>query len=391
MRLESKRTRPRDRPRQQRASADSQTELRVEALICELIRKYELDLRGLQLYTEAASGHYLYTPLLAARAGAERVFAETRDSRFGDADRVARQTRQAAARLEVDSKLELFFAPDRDALAKSDIITNSGFVRPLTAEKVAWLKPTAVIPLMWEPCEYRPGDLDLDACRDKGVLVLGTNEHEPPCDMLPYNGFLAMKLLFELGLEGFQSKILLLGNHRLLGRPIYQHLRAVGCSVDWFGDAEDESTGPGCADSARYKDLARHLAESDVRYDAVLVAEISQGRRLLGKGGLLSWHELRAHNPAIALGVIAGNVDAEGLTRSGLAHLPSAVQPFPYLSYQPASLGPRMVLDLYAAGLKVAQVAARARLSGKSLPESVEVALKDSPALDFEGDRSWRN
>ena len=47
------------------------------------------------------------------------------------------------------------------------------------------------------------------------------------------------------------------------------------------------------------------------------------------------------------------------------------------------------MLRLYAAGLKVGEVMARARLSGMTIREAAKHALDNSPAMDFDGNLSW--
>jgi hypothetical protein len=65
--------------------------------------------------------------------------------------------------------------------------------------------------------------------------------------------------------------------------------------------------------------------------------------------------------------------------------VPEAIAPPGTMSYSPAVLGPRPVLELTAAGLKVGEVAARARLAGLDVAEATRVALRDSPAMAFPG------
>ncbi len=58
---------------------------RVFRLIDEAIERLGLQLSGLRVLTEAASGAFVVTPLIAARAGASRVHAVTTDSVHGPA------------------------------------------------------------------------------------------------------------------------------------------------------------------------------------------------------------------------------------------------------------------------------------------------------------------
>jgi hypothetical protein len=350
-------------------------EHRERRIIREAIADQELDLAGLTVYTEAASGPYLYTPVLAAVAGADRVYAQTADSGYATKEEVLATTERAAAELGVGDRIEVLYEKTDGALGASDIVTNSGFVRPIDRETVERLKPTAVVPLMWETWEFRPEDMDLEACREHGILVLGTDESRPPLALYPYGGYSALKLLFELGLEGYKTRTLLLGGGQAFGRSIWSLFTSFGMEVAWFADTEPEARP--------YAELPGFVAAEGASFDAVLVSEHSVSTCLIGREGLVSAHELARLNPAVAVGIVSGNVDADELAESGLAYHPSRIRPFGYMSYQPGDLGPRPVLELYAAGLKVGEAMARARLDGLSIDAATAHALKHSPAVTF--------
>ena len=263
----------------------------------------------MDVYTEAASGPYLLTPLLAARAGAA-VTAATRESEYGTAASVRDATLAAAKELGV--VVRVVFERTRVDLAQADIVTNTGFVRPIDAELVSWLKPTAVVPLMWETWEFRPDELDLDACRERGILVLGTDESQGPAPMYGYGGPIALKLLFELGLEAYRTRVLLLGGGRGLGESMAAALAAVGAYVTWFSSGSDSG--------APYEELPEHWAARGPDYDVCVVAEHADPRPLLGPRGLLGFGTLAASNPGLRIGVVSGNVDASALAASGLLY-----------------------------------------------------------------------
>lgn len=350
-------------------------EQRVERLVRQAIAEQGLELTGLTVFTEAASGPYLHTPILAALAGAEKVYAQTADSSYAPKEDVLEATEQVAGALGVADRVEVLFDKPAAALAKSDIVTNSGFVRPIDRTTVEQLKPTAVVPLMWETWEFRPEDMDLDACREHGILVLGTDESRPPLALYPYGGYAALKLLFELGLEGYKTRILLLGGGQAFGRSVWELFTNFGMDVAWFAESEPEARP--------YAELAEFVAANAAELDAILISEHKVSSPLIGADGLVSATELARLNPALAVGVISGNVDAGELEASGLPYLPTRIRPFGYMSYQPGDLGPRPVLELYAAGLKVGEAMARARREGMSIDAATAYALEHSPAVTF--------
>lgn len=356
-------------------------DIRIKRLLFDLIERYTLNLDKLTILTEIATGPYAYSPLIAALASARKVYAIAKNSKFGDANTIIESGRRLSEELKLSSRIRFIRRKSKQYLEQCDIITNTGFVRPIRPEHIAILKNTAVIPLMWETWEYRKEDLDLNECRKKGILVLGTNEHEEPCNMAPYSGLLSLKLLFELNIEIYQNRILLLGDQPTLGESIYNALISMGAQVIWFGNNKTKA--------AKYDTLKTYFLDNGHAIDAILVAEHSDHRLLIGKNGLLSVNELEKINPGIRIGLIAGNVDAEQLSNSNLIYEPKNVKPAGYMHYQPDCLGPRPVLELTTAGLKVGQAMADARLSGLTVQEAVKYALKHSPAMDFIGDKSW--
>ena len=354
-------------------------QIRLNPLPARLIEKHNLNLSGLTVYTEAASGAYLLTPILAALAGAEHVFAQTQDSQFADAGEVIARTREMAAIYDVQDSLEFLDRRCHRSLAVSDIVTNSGLVRPIDKDLIDTLKPTAVIPLMWETWELRPSEFDLGLCKDRDILVLGTNEQSPSCDMSRYAGLLALKLLFDLGFDG--GKILVLGSDPLPAGPMVDYMRRIDIDVTWAS-----AGGNGDLD---YESLGEHYDVNGSEYDVMIIAEHKSSQLLLGKGGLIEFDSIHKFNPMQKIGVICGNVCEFGLRKSGLQFCPQTIAPVGHLSYQPYLMGPRPVLDLYAAGLKVGETMARARLAGLSVRESATEALNNSPAMDFEEGMAW--
>lgn len=347
---------------------------RAAQVVRRMIGEFRLDLKGLTVLTEAASGAYLYTPILAALAGAQRVYAVARDSRFGAKEEIAAATQAEAQHLGMAERLEVVFTKDRETVSRADIVTNTGNLRPIDAAMVGWMKPTAAIPLMWEPWELRPGEIDLEACRTHGIPVMGTDETRAPNDLFKVPGLLALKMLFELGLEGYKTRVLLLGGGKL-GRAIRDDLSHHGAVVSWFARSEK--------DAQSYEALSAFWDQHGTGVDALIVAEHGDPALLIGAGGLLDASQLHAGNPDLRIGCFAGNIAPGHIRAAGLTVFPADISPYGHMSYQSYHLGILPVLQLYAAGLKVGEALARARLAGKSLAEAKRDAAKHSPAIDF--------
>lgn len=341
-------------------------EPRVRRLIEQAIVTFELDLTELVVLTEAATGYYVLTPMIAALAGAKRALAITRDSRFGRAVDVQEATLALARRWDIEDQVEVLFSREDKRISQADIVTNLGFVRPLDAPFLRRLKPATVIPLMWETWEYRPEDLDLVECRRLGIPVLGTNENHPDIQIFQYVGHIVLKLLFELDIEVFRARVVVIGGGEF-GNATLNSLQGAGATASQIHPARGESL-----DKQSAKNL---LADCD----AIAVVEHHCRELLIGPGGQMTAKELCSINPGVVLVHVAGNVDHADLEAIGVPVRPSQLAPPGYMSVATDYLGPRPLIDLHTAGLKIGEALARARGQGLSASEVECQVLTELP------------
>ena len=76
----------------------------LKSKILQAIDKFNLNLNGKVVLTEAATGNYVVTPVIAAKAGA-KVYAFTKNSKYGTVEDVKSQTLSLAEELHVEQKL----------------------------------------------------------------------------------------------------------------------------------------------------------------------------------------------------------------------------------------------------------------------------------------------
>jgi hypothetical protein len=353
--------------------------MREARIARECIERFGLDLGGFVVFTEAATGHFRWTPIVALLAGSERVYAVAKDSRYGTKEEAGLAVEQVAKNLGCLSRLSVVF--DRAAVSEADIVTNLGFVRPIDQRLVRLMKRSAVVPLMWATWEWRPEDLDRGACEENDVLVLGTDETHPDLDLFPYVGTLAVKLLLESGLEVRRSRVLVVGGG-VFGQHVVVALQAAGaavaqlCQNDRGSMVTDAWRGETLGDS-RVRELLRQA-------DAVVFAEHESEEQLVGAQGAVTTAEVAQLNPVLRLVHISGLVDAAGLRAAGLHMVPAHVSDRPRtMSVTTGYLGPRPVVELHTAGLKVGEVMARARRATGDLKGARRLALRNALCQDF--------
>ena len=345
---------------------------RIEKLIGDAIDTYNLDLSGLTVFTEAASGNYVVTPLIAALAGSDRTFAITRDSRYGKAIDVRNFTLELAQRWGVGDRIEVVSDKSPSILSQVDIVTNLGFVRPIDKNMIAHLKPTAVLPLMWETWEFREADLDLAECRRVGIMVLGTNEREAELDLFTYVGYLAVKLAFELEIEIYRSKVVVVGSGSF-GESCIKAFNKLDANIEYI----DLSAGAS---------LETESAKSTLRdTDLIVLVEHHSPACLIGSAGQITVDELLALSPHVSIVHITGNINREEIDNAAIPCLPQKSAVPGYMSVTTDYLGPKPVITLHTAGLKVGEAMARARLAGLNPIEAEKKILRDLPlAMGFD-------
>ena len=316
---------------------------RTLRLMQQAIEENQLDLQGLTILTEMGSGAYVTTPLLAALAGADQVYALTQDSVYGAAADIATVGAEFARFCGIPNRIMVEESKRAEVLGQADVVTNLGFVRPLDRMTVSKMKAGAVIALMCEAWETRPEDVDLGACEARDIAVIATNEDYPGLEVFDFSGPLALKLLFEAEIEVYQSRIGVVSTDKF-GRVIASCLGKVGADVQRF----DRLAGA-------------QVEEFLEKADAIILADYCSPDLFIGQGGQMEVERLRAIAPGIVVVPFAGRVDTKALEQAGIWCLDHAGEESARMARTFSHLGVKPVIDLHCAGLKVAEIAVRQR------------------------------
>ncbi|MCL4539965.1 MAG: NAD(P)-dependent oxidoreductase [Bacteroidetes bacterium] len=361
--------------------------MRERRIVNQSINKFKLDLGGLRIFTEAATGVFAWTPIIALLSGAETVFAIAKDSRYASKEKARSVVEQLAAVNGCADRLQVVY--DYGTINRADIVTNLGAVRPMTKGVVDLMSAKAVIPLMWETWEFREEDLDINACHDRGIVVMGTNEHHPDLNIFSFVGLLGLKMVFEAGLEVRGSVILVVGGGEF-GEALVKSLSENGAEVGVV--CEEETTSAG----VRGRVIAHSLGHPKTvgfleRADAIVFAEHQSERLLVGVDGDLTVPQLSLINGQLKIIHISGLLDATGLRAAHFEvlpqHVPLAART---MSVTLGYLGPKPVIDLHTAGLKVGEELARARRNLVSPDTAMHEALAHPLVNDFSSEMKAR-
>jgi hypothetical protein len=297
-----------------------------------------LDLSGLTVLTEAASGAYASTAVIAAIAGAAKVYARACDSRYGSASALASEVLQLARIAGVSERIEIFEGKPHDVAGQANIVTNSGHLRPIDAALIAALPPGAVIALMYETWEFRPADIDIDACRKHAIPVVGVNERHPAVDVFSFLGPLAVRLLQQAGVSVYKSRIVVLCDNAF-GLYIWRGLKGLGSEVTLV-DAIDAIPHESTVDALLVAMRPSPALAIDERAAAVLAK----------------------HIPDAIVAQYWGDIDRKALQARGFPVWPPNEPKPGHMGILLSALGPEPVIRLQTGGLRAAEMAYR---SGK--------------------------
>lgn len=305
---------------------------RLLRLMRDAVTRCELNLSNKIVFTEAASGAYVVTPILAAMAGAKQVFALATESRYGTVDAISEMTLALAKLAGVAPRIEIVTSKSPALISGADIITNSGHVRPIDSTMISWMKPSAVIPLMYEAWELRPQDIDVQACRSRGIRIAGTNERHPAINVFSFLGIMAAKLLLEAGVEISGSRILVVCDNPF-STFIDDTLRKLGATA-WVRDTvAPPLPGQGNMDAIIWATTPNRLSLGENEADLFSKAY-----------------------PGAVIVHFWGDIKREAMVNNKLHQWPVTSPAVGHMGILPSGIGPDPIVRLQTGGLKVAEV-----------------------------------
>ncbi len=316
--------------------------VRVSAEARRLVRSIErrieildLDLSGLQVATEAATGPYAATAVIAAMAGGI-VHACARDTRkHGTAAEAIGKTEELARLVGVSSRISFSQGVPEDALRACDILTNSGRIRPIDRGMIDLLPAEAVIALMFEAWEFRETDIDRAACDARGIRIAAVNERHADVAVFPFLGQLCVRQLRDAGMTVRGQRVAVICDNPFAAF-LLQGLADAGAEAAHFEGVSELTEHP---------------------WDAVVIA-------LLPRTHFLDRSQLEMISARAAGAIVAqfwGDIDRAAALRLGIAVHPQEEPDRGHMGILLNRLGHEPIVRLQAGSLKAAELVRRNR------------------------------
>jgi hypothetical protein len=304
---------------------------RAVSLIKKAIKKLDLSLKGATVLTEAGTGNFLYTGIIALISKAEHVIIWTKDTEYGKAKNIKKEFENIAEGLGYQNfHVRTNERPTKD-ITNSDIITNLGHIRPLDKLFLSQTKKNAVISLMCEKWELRTQDIDIDYCRNKQIKVSGTWENHPELKIFDNCGYLVAKLCFDFGFEIYQNDILVISNDKF-GETIFKKLKKFE------------------PNSIELKKITE-IEEIRNKPELIIIADYTNKQQIIGDRGALSLKFLKDKY----IIHLCGEIDFLFCKKNKISLYPKKNGHSFRMTKTLGYLGLKPVIDLHASGLKVGE------------------------------------
>jgi hypothetical protein len=188
---------------------------------------------------------------------------------------------------------------------------------------------------------------------------------------MEYLGLAVKKLLFECGIEVFQSKIGIVGKGK-------------------FANTIKESLSKDEAVIFEIENFSKKEKNAISDFDALIIADYHTETNYIGNNALIEPEELKKINTDIKIIHICGKVCEHDLLINELEYYPKIIAPLKHMSITTDFVGPKPLIDLHTAGLKVGEELSRARLKGVNAGDSISFALKNPLCQDFSLEQKQR-
>lgn len=307
-----------------------------------MIKKHNLDLTGLTVFTECADGNYFYTSIAATLAGAERVWAyvpkKSFTEEYWDFFNIFFKD---IAKNKILPECVYFLTDSRVRMQESDIITNSGNVRPITKEDISLFKKGAVIALMMQSDQVRPKDVDQYFCLVNDVECVPVNEFN--VGIRRSMAFKTIKALFEAGLSVWNDRYVVCGNLML-------------SVVKFFNKNNIDFIQAGSRSCYKIKNI------NFSTMDAIIIHDYYNNDLWIGHekdNPKISIEKIKKENPLIKIVNISGNVDLTACFSNNIDVFPSTRYIKGKTTISGDYLSHKVTIELNVAGLKAAEIVAR--------------------------------
>ncbi len=350
--------------------------MKEKNLILRNIKKFDLNLSDLTVFTNINSENRTLLPLAAIQAGAKKVYAHVNNIDFTENERISNKIIEFYRNFDNFERIRI--VNDFASVCESDIITDIPFNDPEFSEYVPDLNRNSVFIMIFSKwhCSYPNEYLT------KNFLFFKPNFHHPELEFERYFSISAIKLLFDLDLDIFKNRIIIAGGG-LLAESTSKILRDLGSEVILVCP-EEFMTSKLKAHKHYESFLDGEVLDSIKSSDALLFLNDISCDELVGSKGEISFNELYELNPELRIAHVSGNIDINELKNSGLFYRPLDLITSPNKMSLPVDyLNVKPLIKLSVAGLKTGEIAARAMIKNNDMLAARDEALRDFLVWDY--------
>ncbi len=310
----------------------------IKKEIEQAIYDLDLNLEGLTILTEAGTGLFALTPIIAALANAKKVYALSKDTQYGTFEQVKITVDKIMEQYSIPKeKISVLKREDFKDYAKINIITNLGHVRPLDEKFLSKIPKNAVISYMREVWEYRNDDLDIDLCKKYNIKIAATDEEHPMVNCFRETGLIPLQLAIESKISIFDANILII-------------------SRDKFGKHIKQAFLPFTKNILIYSDFSQNITQFlSENLNLIITADFLYPDTIIGNKGLIAPNVIKKYSPYVKIIQCCGKNTLQDI-------LSEKISIYPEIQLEPirmirtlADISYKALIRLHAGGLKVGE------------------------------------
>ncbi len=302
-----------------------------KGLARQYIDKYKPNLSGLNVLAPMIEQEPLLLGVLAGMAGANNIYVY---------DPQLNINRDSALE-EYGFSLKFTGSVSPELLSGLNIILKNSQI-PLQGEKMGcYAKKSSVISMFPENMEFtNPQNIDPETLQRKDISIIGLDSQDTRLAMYQRFSHIIMKKCYNLGIDIFKSKILLVGHGDFLSCAL-SLLKSVGAVVYTYNTNT----------SADQSYVLKHLKDLDL---IIAMDYPLTGRQIIGSAGVISISDIVDSCPFVKVLHISGKIETGSLKFGNIKYLPENPDQ-QGLNLNMNELGERGIVELATLSLKIAE------------------------------------
>ena len=302
-------------------------------LIKQNINAFKLNLNNYNILVPALIKEPALLAVIAAMANANNIYVKTNKPSIKD--NIIKTSENLGFK-----NIKYIDTISPELLSGIDIVVKGGEIDKIDSAFINQLNKKSVITLLPENLDFNDTEnIDLEAFNKETASIIGINPEDKFLNLYKYFSHIILKRCYEVGLDVYKSRLLLVGHGSMLDTSL-QLLKSAGAIVYSY----NIQAPPG------QPYLLKHLSETD----AIIIMDYPQtAKQIIGSKGVISISDIVDLCPNIKILHFSGKLEETSLNLGKIKYFPDKISQNS-INLNIKELGEKGLVETATACLKVA-------------------------------------